>query len=267
MNSPMISSIGLPPDLHAERIVTEMLRWLHAEHKRQHERLLACAGGILDVRTMGTPKGQHRAAARLKKATNDIALDIRLLPAKRGKFTLTLVDWSIWDPIAGVLAEDGPMPPIACLAGVLTVFTGANHRPEVKVVTPLVVTRHACVRLAQRAGIRTVDDLIVAMRELWWATSALIYGLAPDRWLSPPNNGWFLPIKTVDGETLAMAVLDRDRDAGERLVVKTVLAGDMVVSEMLVPTRQAIDEAMARRNEICEVAVQRPGHKGGSAVL
>lgn len=248
MNAPVIVSVGPPPDLHAERIVTEMLRWLHAEHKLQHERLLACARGILDVRTMGTPKGQHRAAARLKKATNDIALDIRLLTAKRGKFILTLVDWSIWDPIAGVLAEDGPMPPIAWLAGVLTVFTGANHRPEVRLATPLVVTRHACVRLAQRAGVRTVDDLIVAMRELWRATSALIYGLDQDRWLSPPNNGWFLPIKTVDGETLATAVLERDRDGGEWLVAKTVLDGDMVVGDMLAPTKKAFDEAMAKRD-------------------
>ena len=34
MNAPVISSIGPPPDRHAERIVTEMLRYLHDKYRR-----------------------------------------------------------------------------------------------------------------------------------------------------------------------------------------------------------------------------------------
>ena len=84
---------------------------------------------------------------------------------------------------------------------------------------------------------------------------------APDRWLSPPNNGWFLPIKTVDDETLAMAVPRprRRRAAGG----PDLLAGDMVVSKMLLQTvRRSMKRSPA--NETSKWRCKGPGARAGA---
>ena len=39
---------------------------------------------------------------------------------------------------------------------------------------PLLISRHAMVRLAQRANVRTVADLILAARELWDAAEGVL---------------------------------------------------------------------------------------------
>jgi hypothetical protein len=62
--APEIHSIGSPPDRHAERVVSEMTEWLHAERPKLH----ACSIGLLDVSRMGTPVGQERVALRFAKA-------------------------------------------------------------------------------------------------------------------------------------------------------------------------------------------------------
>ena len=56
----MISSVGPPPDLHAKRVVTEMLRYLHIEY----ERLRARGDGIINARRDGHAEGAgtHRGA-------------------------------------------------------------------------------------------------------------------------------------------------------------------------------------------------------------
>jgi hypothetical protein len=66
----MISSVGPPPDLHAKRVVTEMLRYLHIEY----ERLRARGDGIINPHEMGTPKAQERTVAQLRKAVGDMVL-------------------------------------------------------------------------------------------------------------------------------------------------------------------------------------------------
>jgi hypothetical protein len=241
--APVIASAGVPPDLHAERIVGEMLRWLHAERVR----LIELAAGAIDIDQMGTVAGQQRVLARLRQKTQGMALDLRLAAAKRGKFTLTLASWSIWDPAADAAAKVSQPPPAAWLSVALSVFTGAGHRRVTKTSVPLLVTRHACVRLAQRAGVRTVDGLVAAMGELWRVTAALM-SAQPDSWADPPDSGWFLPIRAADGETLALAVLERARSGDRRLVVKTILDADMADGAMG-PTHQALQAALAAAGE------------------
>jgi hypothetical protein len=164
MNAPMISSVGPPPDLHAERVVTEMLRYLNNEY----ERLRARGDGIINPHQMGTPKAQERTVARLRKAVGDMVLEIHLDAAKRGKFFLTITDWQVWDPaLSEPVKGDRPAPASAGLVAVVSVYAGAGRRPMSKCATALVVTRHAWVRLAQRAQVRTIGDLIAAMRKLW----------------------------------------------------------------------------------------------------
>jgi hypothetical protein len=62
--APEIHSIGSPPDRHAERVVSEITAWLHAERPELHARTI----GLLDVSRMGTPVGQERVALRFAKA-------------------------------------------------------------------------------------------------------------------------------------------------------------------------------------------------------
>ena len=82
------------------------------------------------------------------------------------------------------------------------------------------MTRHACVRLAQRANVRTTSDLINAARQLWLAPFKLMSERLPnDNWLDPPGDAWRLPL--ADGGPVA--VLEPDMNGARRLVVKTVL--------------------------------------------
>lgn len=182
--APQIQSIGVPRDIHAERIVGEMLRFLHDRRREMYERATIAVA----VNQMGTPKGQTRAVERLTKAMGLALLDIRLKPAKRGKFVLEVVDWGLWDPAKDDLLSDTDLAPptTVWLAAVRNVSTGVNYRVVTQTTAPMIVTHHACARLAQRAGVRTVDDLIVAMRELWRVTLALMAQHSDD-WLRSVN--------------------------------------------------------------------------------
>ena len=244
MNAPVIRSVGPPPDAHAQRIVHEMLRWLHTERARLSWRCTE----MIDVGQMGSLVGQQRVTERVRKTMGSLALDIRLAPGKRGKFTLMVVDWTIVDAETGKAAEDdgAPTPDRAWLGAVMSLYTGLHHRPVTHVKMPLVVSHHACVRLAQRAGVRTVGDMIVAMRELWRAVFILMDRCKDDVWLDPPNCGWHVPIKV--GETLSVVVLERDKSTEKnrhRLVAVTVLDESMVTREKLGPTQAVLLEIMS----------------------
>jgi hypothetical protein len=242
--APAIASIGAPPDLHAERVCGAMIQWLRAGRAAAHAR----AEGTIDLRQMGAPAGQQRVAERFTKALGDVALEIQLHPAKRGKFKLVAVDWSIWDPASDCEVENNATTPsVAWLAAVLTVYTGANRRANINSRVMLLVTRHAVVRLAQRAGVRTVDDLVAAMRELWRITSTLLVLRPYNGWLETPAGGWLMPIEAADGETLAVAVLERDRKSGNMLVVKTILDREMVDQGAMALTRDLLEAGRAAR--------------------
>ena len=105
--APRIQSVGTPPDRHAERIVDEFLAHLHDRRRC----LYANARVVTGPERMGNPKAQFRAAERIRKAMGDTLLDIRLKPARRGKFVMQVVDWGVWDPVANNLVSDiAPMP-------------------------------------------------------------------------------------------------------------------------------------------------------------
>jgi hypothetical protein len=148
-NAPAIASIGAPPDRHAERILDDMLRFLQGQQKQ----LWANAAGSLTRKQMGTPVGQQRAVRRFTQAASPLLLDVRLWPAKRGKYTLLLNSWMVWDPGSGGMAVSRlPPPALAWLAVTTALSTGANHSSEWECGALLLVTRHACIRLAQRAN-------------------------------------------------------------------------------------------------------------------
>jgi len=92
---------------------------------------------------------------------------------------------------------------------------------EWKAVTPLIISRHACLRLAMRAEVKTVPDLLAAVRELWEVVSQFVND-HPNRelleWLAEaPAEGWRLTMPR--GTVAVVGQYNDDR----RLVVKTIL--------------------------------------------
>lgn len=215
LTPPMIESVGSPPDRHAERIVDEMLVWLF---KRSREVWLN-SKGTFNHKQMGNPVGQERAVERLKQAIGDLLLHCHLEPGKRGKFHLTLVQWMIWNSTQGLVCnpKTEPPPPTAWIA-IATSF--CDRDLEWRTAVPMLVTRHAMVRLAQRAGVRTVPDLLLAMRELWWVLYELVVrdDTLKGHWTDPPPEGWRLPM-----DRGAIAVVGREEQGMRRMLVKTIL--------------------------------------------
>ena len=201
------------PDRHAERISSDMVSYLCRERMRLHERAI----GLIDIEKMGSPAGQKRIADRLATALGPLALEISLKPAKRARFVLEVVDWLVWDSVDDDPVVTDAARPRAWLGVALTHYTGARHRSDTKFGIPLLVSHHAITRLAQRAGVRTIDDLLESLRELWCVTSGIILQQRDD-WLAPPQGSWFLPLSRGQ-----IAVLTPARNGGKRLVVKTIL--------------------------------------------
>ena len=207
---------------------------------------------------MGSIKGQQRIAAKLRELMKGLALEIRLEPKKRGGFVLDIASWFIWDVMkAKVVESDSPIPHNVSLACVLTSYTGKNYVAKATSCTPLVVTRHACMRLAQRAGVRTVEDLLMTMGVLWGSTTALMIMLGDEVW-NPPRKCWFIPIKTIGGETMAVAVLEKCRSGKDRLIITTILQPGMDgADEGIIATYNAVKAARSGKSPSRESAARK----------
>jgi hypothetical protein len=230
--APRITSVGPPPERHAERIVDEMILWLHG---RQQE-VKAKAKGSLRTSQMGNPTGQTRAVARMREAMGDMVLALDLHTGKRGRFVLQMIAWTVWDPTRNTSAAlDAPPPPYASLG---VVYAIADRTCEWRGTVPLVVTRHAIARLAERAGMRTVEDLYAALLLIWRGFCDVLWSgdddaLARERTFNPPPQGWRAPLP----HDLGVAVMSKDETANEpRLVVKTILPAGC---EALLPDDEA----------------------------
>ena len=206
---PVIASVGPPPDRHAERVATEMLAHLWASQAT----LWANAAGSLKSSQMGNPTGQQRAVARFRKASSDLLLDVRLRTGTRGRFDLTIATWLIWNPATSAPAMAGsalPQTPWLAIG-----FAHSARSRSWNSSVPMLVTHHACVRLAQRAGVKTVRDLMAALRDLWLALTGE-FGMGLDR--DCPAAGWRVPLPAGQ-----QAVIWRDPEPSPRLIVKTIL--------------------------------------------
>ena len=214
--APQIQSVGPPPQRHAERIVDEMLLWMHGQQAVIWER----AKGSLNSKQMGNPVGQERAVARFRKALGKMGLEVRLSPGKRGRYHLTNIAWIVWDSDKSDMARQHVAPARPTLA--LAVFVSERSNKWDSSV-PLVVTRHALVRLAERADMRTTEDLIEALRAIWWALFTLVAEKGDGEWASPPPEGWRVQLPLTGAP---IAVIGRQEEEPRRMLVKTILAGE-----------------------------------------
>jgi hypothetical protein len=248
MNAPpKITAIDEVPDRHAERVVWEMLQYLHAGQTERWAR----AKGAIRTSQMGSVVGQQRAVARFTETVGDLALRVELNPAKRGRYLLRVISWIAYNPLTDACVLPGePLPPQAQLGVIISFGSGRNHRPVWDSGMPLVISRHAMARLAQRANVRTINDLLLSVRELWDAAEGLLMrmvctGLENARrantHISMPDiidadgDAWFEAIP-AEGLRLPLSndcvAVVAHADAGKRLlIVRTVLGAGMLNEE------------------------------------
>ena len=194
--------IGPIPDLHAKRVVGEMVDFLEGV-STMHSKALTDAM-LLPIG--GNPKSQQRWADRVNRATLPVLVDFATVWGKRAKFSVMISVWApdrwggatVWNYLA---VSDGP---------------GREQRRK----GPLWrFSQHALIRLVQRSGATDAVRLMFAMREV----AKIVADGMMDHTL-----------KAGDGQVLhlpfngGIAVMDWPADS-DVAVVKTVLGPDMAL--------------------------------------
>ena len=216
---PQIQSIGPPPELHADRVVAEMLHWIIAQRDRRWEIFWA----EWNSGSIGNPKGQSRMVKRMREAGGDLLLHLHLDPGKRARFELPLSEVVGYDPRlnTAIHAKGPPPPPKPWLSVVAThvKWYGRVRHPEINDAEVLLLTHHALSRLAQRAGARAPSDLLAATRVLF---DVILHAqIGPDD-VPPAGRRFTVSLPEHMGE--ATAVVARHENPEVRaLVVTTIL--------------------------------------------
>ena len=190
------------PDLHAKRVVGEMLAFLENASTAYIPQL----ANAMNRPIGGNPKAQQRWADRINKASAPMVVDFATTTGKRAKFKMFL---SIWTPdewngatVRVYLASsDGP---------------GTEQRKR----GPLWrFSQHALVRLVQRSGATDAVKLMLVMRKV-----AAVVG----------DGMMIATLKVGDGQVLhlkfdgGIAVVEWPADS-DVAVVKTVLGPHMAL--------------------------------------
>ena len=202
MNIPTIDPniIGEIPDLHAKRVVSEMIVFLAkigASVTPALERAISQPIG-------GNPKAQRKFAERVRATRSPAILDFATYTGKRCKFGLMLSVWSD-DEYGGATVysyfahADGP---------------GTERRAAGPVWR---ITHHALTRIVQRTGAHDPVKLLLVMREMGKVVSD---AMASARLVA--GDGKILYVR-FEGGTV---ILEWPADSSVALV-KTVLSPDM----------------------------------------
>jgi hypothetical protein len=148
-----ITSVGPPPERHADRVVAEMMRHL----ARQHAHLWATIEEI--TKNPRVRDGNPRAQRKVDKAAG--AHLTNLEPGKRGRYHLFVHGWVGWDAAANDRIKiNDPIPDKPWFANWQFVLEGTGHcgiRSYARAV--LYVTHHSLSRVVQRWQVKTLTDL------------------------------------------------------------------------------------------------------------
>jgi hypothetical protein len=167
--APAINCQGPVPERHADRVVAEMLRFIAREHAGTYHRVIAA----IQHDRCGNPTAQRRTVERIRRAAGPTLIDVELTPGKRGRYTIEFFDWVGWNEQRGEeIAPGDPLPPKPWLACSFTVIKGTPTGRDAEAYNCLLITHHALSRLAQRAGARSIADLITATAAIWRAYHA-----------------------------------------------------------------------------------------------
>ena len=192
--------IGPIPDLHAKRVVGEMIEFLEAVSAIYSEKLATAMSRPIG----GNPKAQQRWADQVNRVTTPILVDFATSWGKRAKFYMHI---SIWTPDkwngatvwSYFIFSDGP---------------GTEKRKS----GPLWrFSQHALIRLVQRSSATDAVRLMFAMRKV-----APVVSDGMMAHLLKPGDGQVLHLPFAGG----IAVVDWPADS-DVAVVKTVLGPNM----------------------------------------
>jgi hypothetical protein len=221
MNAPFpkITSIGRPPELHADRVVAAMLRQI-VKHRHKISDSIAAMKKDIGVRD-GNPKAQHKMVERLHRAAWPFVVTARLEPGKRGRYSLTLYTMEVWDPATDtIIGEDDRIPDAPWLAFTQMEFIhrGRGRPVEKNGGFLLFLTHHALSRLAQRSGARTIEDVAMSARMIGYSyviddTAAVTDGF---------RDGDTFKVKLPNGLGTAICPMVKYKDGKGGIVVPTL---------------------------------------------
>lgn len=216
---PRIISLGPPPEIHADRVVAEMLRY----HVAKRVALARDIKAAITASSDGSPKAQHKMAARIERAG---AWRTKLWPGKRGRYTLAILSICGWNPAANAeIGDVAGIPETPWMACCVTLLDGKGGGALKLSTMPLVlVTHHALSRAAQRYDVRTGAQLLHVTEVIF--AKALDYlfkeGRSVDEALAQvPAYGVRLTVMQRD--VTVTLVLRRDPERDGMLVATTII--------------------------------------------
>lgn len=211
---PQIRSIGLPPEIHADRVVREMLQYITRVQQENWKTI--CVTGHF-----GNPKSQTRAFEKLQKRIGQFMISSDLRTGKRGNFRMRFLTLDTFNPETGeCVGSKGKVPSTPWLAYTRVTITGASgYDIKTEAIVNLTVSHHALSRLAQRVGVRTVQDLVMVAHDIGqgFYEKVLANGF-PD--VLPPGHRMEIDITHPRPMTLVCSVNENQKDGG--LVLATL---------------------------------------------
>jgi hypothetical protein len=213
---PTITSLGLPPEKHADRIVAEMLRIIAAKRAECWPKLHA----VLDGRVAdGNPAAQQRLLNKMKAAVHNFLLGSHLTPGKRGRYTIRLICLDGWNAESSDLIREIdaiPAKPWIAVSSVIFESKG-DFRYKEQAEIALLITHHALSRLTQRCGARDLKEVYGAVAQI-----AKTYILERGYDEQPVRDGEQLRVKLPYDMGTAVCVLTQHEDGAGGVVVATL---------------------------------------------
>jgi hypothetical protein len=217
MMMPAIYSVGPPPERHADRMVSEMMKVMIAKRAKVIEAVLEAIDGSSD----GSPRAQQKMEMRIRRAG---AMTTKLRPGKRGKYLMTIYDMAGWNPAINdmIFSEDVIPEKPWIVVNLSMIESRGNGSDDVRlsIIPKLFMTHHVISRMAQRHGMRTVDDMIMEAKAMW-NTAAGLFNDEKFAIESVPDRGIRVPIVGRDG---AVVILKRHQRWDKSLLAATTLA-------------------------------------------
>ena len=238
---PQIAPEARMDDYWAGRMVDQMLLALVDDAKKAWDHAASIMKGVDAYKGMGNPAGQRKIAARISEATK--LNRIGAVGLDSGTRHRCYLEYSLWLP--GTMAGSGDRTPTVLSAR--TYFyhgTGPNRPPLVSYGNVVTFSRHALVRLVQRANCACAEDL-VAILSTAYPMFRLAYGASDTGVHMPPydsSKGWLVPICNLTGDDVIVATLNQMRTDSDwkEPFVKTILDRDWVDHDILVPLAEAV---------------------------
>jgi hypothetical protein len=166
IDHPSITSIGLPPEKHADRVVAGMMRIMARDRARCWPKIQE----VIQERIGkdGNRCGQEKLLKRLKEVLSGFLLYSDLTPGKRGRFTIFLVVLDAWDAERrDLIRENDRIPEKPWLALSVIRIVGKGHRKyDQDGSFTMFITHHSLSRLTQRCGARTLKEVFGSVRAI-----------------------------------------------------------------------------------------------------